>query len=1406
MLDLYSDGRGEEGLELFPVTIGVYRHHRPLDTESQEQELARILQPFGARLVPWPADEERLRGADAVEDRLSVWAAPSSTGNTVLYWAGHGESDGQDAVLAHARSPRPILHGGVRPEQFLDYLVSRQECPETEGAWAIVIIDACRSDRFVDLLDALSKIKGLKPRATLLVATSADTHAWLGGFTKALSDVLSHSFAADEAIDLRDLATELNRMMPGCPAYPPTDGTSFLRRTAPQASSVVSTTLDVLTEIQTVIDTLTPDEQRHFLPKAAGAELGEQAWYFEGRESERDTILRWLASPQHGMLIVTGRAGTGKSALLGHILLHTRPELSTVLQHAHQLASLPPGIPRPERPFTSTLHAAGASLYEIVDRLAQDIHLTPPDPSVTPQRSIEILLAELRSTATANKTVSILIDALDEAQQPLILARDLLRPLADIPHVKLLVGTRRSTHEGPDEPDTYDTDLLDALGHAARPNPQRRLLTVTQDPEAMRRYLLRRLRDAADRGLLDYDDQKIENFADMPAHQGQEFLYARLAVHEVIHAPALLTEPEPLARATHRDLFARAVDRLVQQQPVFRPLLHALAVAQGRGLPVRDGIWTEIARTLADDQNEVAEQHVHELVQAAAPYLLLDTEHGQTVYRLAHRTFAEYFTWADTAADMEQRHVRITAALTASVSEQQDMPKVHSYLTYHLADHASLGGALGWQALADVPAVLDRLDLTSVTRQGLASGASLARLPLEVAGLMATQHLTRQSAPGFRSLLRQIGMARIGGTYTTSHGQKEQPHPMGALRFYAGPRIPLSITWSSPNGPIQELAAFTTPDGRSLLASSSDGTVHVWDPITSAPVSELRTGGLLAMAAFTGPHGRPLLATANTHLRADYSAADFTDHASILEYYTLGPRYGAVSLWDLSSGRKDGELYTSFDARNRWERRERYRIRTIVAFSTSNGYPLLATVNMDGLVQVWDPVTENEVDIPQISHKLGAQAMTAFTGPDGHPLFATAQNNGLLQVWNPISGTEVAELHTGGTSIGNMVAFTAAHGDPLLVTAHNDNTVQIRDPMTGAEIGELQTDHLGGVQAMAAFVTPDGHSLLATTSGQGAVHGWDPMASFEKPRISRSGKVSVMVDAVAGLTTPNDHHLLAVGSGTKVHMWDPVAGAEVGKPLISRTGIQTMAAFPAPDGRPMLATAGRNSRTVTVWDCKAGITTKKFQTSHTGGIEAITAFITSDDRHVVAIGGSHSTLQIWDPISGTQVGVFKTGQPRGIAAMAAFVTPDGRPFLAAAGRNSRTVHVWDSESGITANKLQTNHTGAIVKIEAITTPDGHPVLAALDSDGLVGVWNPISGTTLSEPLLGRSERVQSITAFVSSNGRPLLVAGGRDGTVRIWDLATLQDQVLSLGTPVRALASLGTTLACITNNFTFVFS
>ena len=82
-------------------------------------------------------------------------------------------------------------------------------------------------------------------------------------------------------------------------------------RAYPPAASWMSAPVDTIRHLEEVLADLSPDERGHFLVKAQGAEHGELSWFFEGREDELARISGWLHEAGSGMLVVTGRAGSG---------------------------------------------------------------------------------------------------------------------------------------------------------------------------------------------------------------------------------------------------------------------------------------------------------------------------------------------------------------------------------------------------------------------------------------------------------------------------------------------------------------------------------------------------------------------------------------------------------------------------------------------------------------------------------------------------------------------------------------------------------------------------------------------------------------------------------------------------------------------------------------------------------------------------------------------------------------------------------------------------------------------------------------------------------------------------------------------------------------------------------------
>mgnify|MGYP002621924344 CR=1 FL=1 len=1245
-------------LEFFPVALAAYRHQPAWDLKDAQTEiehLAALLRDFGAVPVPWDTPMAE-RGADAINARMRHWARPTpgTPADTFLYWVGHGRSDGRRAVLAHTDTPPDFTDAVIRPEQMAEWIRNRAARTEEDGTWAVVVVEACRSGDFVRLVSAeLDSDLRVRPRTLLVGVTGSGTSSGatnLGVFRRELRNVLHNDFGASPVVPLADLADALKSRL-GEATVRPLDlpeSAALHRRTF----TPVGVTVDAADEIAELLRALPDAERLHFVPKAQGAELGEVAWFFQGRAKERRRICDWLRSGEDGLFVVTGAPGTGKSALLGHLVVTSRPRLRTALTARGHLPELSQADRPPDHAFDAVLHLTGATLEDVVRDIARAAGVADLAADAPAHKLIEQLLSRI---GDMNGSLTVLVDALDEARQPVVIARSLLRPLAELPGVRLIVGTRASTMEGPDHTGPAIPDLLNALDPA-----EGRLLTVTADRFAIHPYVARRLRH-----LLNDDPRYsagIDRAALLIADGEHEFLFARLAVHELqarrdLLVPGREDDLDAFLACSHRDLFARAVERHRAVDPRRVPLLEALGLAQGRGLPIVDGVWAAVAEALADvGTPPITGRDIDELIEAAAPYLVRDTEHGQTVYRLAHATFAEHFTNSETP-DGDERHRRITTRLIRAIAHDRNgaATTVNPYLRHNLPGHAARGGLTAWRELAAHPRVLDELDPGRVAAEVMTHAFGRYPLPAEIAGVVGMRHLLDGLPPAQRIGVRQLGSARHANATRPAATDLPRPDTAWSLRWAKVTRHVLHLTLADHGGPVHTLAVFPGPDGNALLAACNlHGTVWIWDPTTASALAVLisHPGEVQEMTAFPGPGGHALLAT--------------------------GGRDGTIRIWDVATGTTQAVLAGRAD-------------------------------------EVW--------------------AMAAFPGPHGRPLLATGGRDGTVRIWDVATGTTQAVLAS--------KVWVVAEGISLLTSGDwRDSMIEIWDAATGTTKTVLAGCAHSGRPAMSAFPGPAGRTLLATGGGHGS-----SMNAMDE-------------------TGQTLHRIAAEHSGW-ARVWDAVSGT-THTVLTGGTGrVEAVAAFPGPDGRPLLATGGRDG-TVRIWDATTGITQAEL-TGHTDEVWAMAAFPGPDGRPLLATGGRDGTVRIWDATTGiTQAEL--TGHTLEVRAMAAFPGPDGRPLLATGGLEG-IVRIWDVATGTTKMELYRHHSW-VEAMTAFTGLGGHILLATSSLDSTVRIWNATTGTTQAL-LTGYIGSAWAMAALLGPDGRSLLATCDEfDRTVRVWDVAT----------------------------------
>jgi WD40 repeat protein len=439
-----------------------------------------------------------------------------------------------------------------------------------------------------------------------------------------------------------------------------------------------------------------------------------------------------------------------------------------------------------------------------------------------------------------------------------------------------------------------------------------------------------------------------------------------------------------------------------------------------------------------------------------------------------------------------------------------------------------------------------------------------------------------------------------------------------------------------------------SPDGKTVVSGSYDGTVRLWDVATHRETGAPIDGhdGKVYSVAFS-PDGRVVASGADdgtvrlwdvaTHHQI---GAAITGHNG--EIYSLafsregktlvtGADDGTARLWDVATHDPIGTL-TSHDGEI-----------NSVAFSPDG--TVIATGADDGTVRFWDVATRQSTENFRAD---GAINSVAFS-PDDQTL-ASGSADGTVRLWDVVTRTQTGSWPTFSPVFD--VAFSS--DGTILGTGNLDDTARLWDIATRQPIGNPLIGY------SLAF-SPSGE-ILATGGYDHILRLWDVG--------SRTGIAALAghIKQVDSVAFSADGKTLASGSadGT-IRLWNTATQQIIGTPLNSHAEAVESVAF-SPDGKTLAS--GGDDDTVRLWNVA---TQQEMGNPLTGHADWVVSVAFSPDGKTLASGSADGTTRLWDGVTGQQIGEPLSADADAVYSVA--FSPDGKTL--ASGSANGTVRLWD---------------------------------------------------------------------------------------------------------------------------------
>jgi WD40 repeat protein len=1062
--------------------------------------------------------------------------------------------------------------------------------------------------------------------------------------------------------------------------------------------------------------------------RTAGFELGnERAAHhafaearralFVGRDRERAAIRRFVAGSGTHPLVVHGRSGSGKSALM-----------AAAMAEAERGGQEPP-THVPATPVIGRFigaSAASSDLRAMLTSLADELAGlgVAPKPDQWENDAGKFIDQVRQLISSIDQPVVIFVDALDQLRRP-------YRPgwLPDEPPA----GVRIVVSVLSDETFPADSDVFQAL---TRRLPADAFLEIEPLTRAEGRDILVSLESNSGRRLRadqrDYILARFENAGASP-------LYLKVAF-EIARAWRSTDVAGHGGRELAEEISALIVQFIDQLSSIHHHERTLVSRTLGYLAAARDGLsgkeLTDVLARDTDVMTAVASERfgaqTHKLPVAVwvrlhrqlGPFLVERRIDGLPVLGFFHRQLAEV---------VRARH----------------------YLPARIALHAALAGYF------DTP--VGRPD-----GEGIESGdegtcvyarRTLSELPHQ---LFHAENRTRldqllTAADWMQQKLDAFGAATLVADY--------EQFATGTMQSLIGQtlRLTMGICARDPRQLLPQLVgrlmASPDPAAPGFVArarrSIACPTLLPWLPSLTPPgveVARLEGHDAWVTALIALPDGR--LASGSGGMSGGHGLSDDD----------------TIRLWDLTTGVETLRIMGSGQ--------EAAMIAALAVIPSGDSRTWLLAAAYDKRIRLFDPQTGAEtagLDCPA-----GVWPLAAFPASDRNGWHLAVGSGGSVLLWDPHVGTLTGRLEGHDANVSALAVFPGPDGEGWrLASASVDKSILLWDLRTGSQIGRL-TGHDDTINALAVLPADEGGWRLASASDDKTVRLWDLQTGSEVARLEGHDDHVHAVAAFAS-GDGNEWWIASGADDGSLRVWDTRSGREAARLENGDAWIRSLVALPPSQGFGWRLASGATDAVVRVWDTRllnladdrARIRSARRE-RHSNSVTALAVLPSSPGaRWQVASGSADTTIRLWDIETGVQAARLD-GHEESVRALAALPATDGSGSRLVSGSYDKTVRFWDVRRGVETSRFvdpESRSVNALAALPSTTAGDWGLATAASPSNW-IRIWRLGGRGLIPVGALRNRKRVWAMALVGAADGDRWLAVGSDDHAIDLWDLAT----------------------------------